>query len=77
MKFYVIGENLGNESRHIEFKAGQGSYLQKQLKDHVAKYMVAFLNSEGGTLLIGVSDGGRGNVELQRKEMFTPFFRFI
>jgi len=58
MKFYVIGQNLGNESRHMEFKAGQGSYMQKQLKEHVAKYICAFLNSEGGTLLVGVNDSG-------------------
>ena len=59
MKFYVIGQNLGNESRHMEFKAGQGSYMQKQLKEHVAKYICAFLNSEGGTLLVGVNDSGK------------------
>ncbi|KAK2179944.1 hypothetical protein NP493_466g05029 [Ridgeia piscesae] len=42
----------------MEFKAGQGSYMQKQLKEHVAKYICAFLNSEGGTLLVGVNDSG-------------------
>lgn len=57
--FYQRGELLGAETRFVEFKQGRGQYLQRQLKDHVAKYTCGFLNSEGGTLLIGVSDNGR------------------
>ena len=56
---YTLGEHLGNETRHREFKSGQGAYIHKQLRDHVAKYTVSFLNSEGGVLIIGVDDAGK------------------
>ena len=56
---YILDEILGNESRILEFKRGQGMYVHRQLAKHVAMYTSAFLNSEGGTLLIGVSDNGK------------------
>ena len=56
---YVQGTRLGNETRCVEFKCGQGGYIRKQLIQHVAKYMCAFLNSEGGVLVIGVVDDGK------------------
>jgi DNA-binding NarL/FixJ family response regulator len=51
------------ESHHIEFKSslqydvrnGRGN---NSLRKNVLKTIVAFLNSEGGTLLIGVEDNG-------------------
>lgn len=57
--FYVIDEQLPNESRTLEFKEGQGAYLQKEFPNHVMKYMCAFLNSDGGSLLIGINDDGK------------------
>ena len=56
---YQLDEQLGTENRLLEFKRGQGMYVHRQLSDHVAIYMSAFLNTEGGTLLVGVSDEGR------------------
>ena len=57
--FYKEGEIVGAETRFLEFKQGRGSYMDRQLRDHVAKYICGFLNSEGGTLLIGVRDSGK------------------
>ncbi|XP_033112538.1 uncharacterized protein LOC117113336 [Anneissia japonica] len=51
-------QQLGNETRKLEFKRGGGSYLKNILKTDVGTYMSAFLNSSGGTLLIGVDDEG-------------------
>ena len=57
---YLEGEQLGNETRNKEFKKGGGDYLKNNLKEHVSKYVCAFLNSEGeGTLYIGVNDLGK------------------
>jgi len=56
--FYKEGEIVGAETRFLEFKQGRGSYMDRQLREHVAKYTCGFLNSEGGTLLIGVRDSG-------------------
>jgi len=56
--FYKAGEIVGAETRFLEFKQGRGSYLDKQLREHVARYTCGFLNSEGGTLLIGIRDSG-------------------
>ncbi|XP_077990313.1 uncharacterized protein LOC144444678 isoform X2 [Glandiceps talaboti] len=55
---FSVGQKLGNENRHLEFKTGGGEYLKKILKEHVGKYICAFLNSEGGSFMIGVGDDG-------------------
>ncbi|XP_054854862.1 schlafen-like protein 1 [Eublepharis macularius] len=52
------GASMGNETRNIEFKRGGGEYLTVTLKHHVRKYACAFLNSEGGSLFVGVEDNG-------------------
>lgn len=49
---------MGCETRNVEFKRGGGEYLTVTLKHHVRKYMCAFLNSEGGSLFVGVEDSG-------------------
>jgi len=49
---------MRHETRNLEFKRGQGVYLTVHFRDHAVKYGCAFLNTEGGTLLIGVSDDG-------------------
>uniref|UniRef100_A0A6I8N4I4 Schlafen AlbA-2 domain-containing protein n=1 Tax=Ornithorhynchus anatinus TaxID=9258 RepID=A0A6I8N4I4_ORNAN len=54
-----LGSNLGCETRNVEFKRGGGGYLGRTLKHHVRRYACAFLNGEGGSLLVGVEDGGR------------------
>lgn len=51
------------ESHHLEFKSSFQWDTQKQsaapyLRDEVVKTVAAFMNSEGGTLLIGVKDDG-------------------
>lgn len=52
-----FGEQLSIfESRNVEFKQAHSS--DKFLYGHFARYACAFLNSEGGTLLLGVSDDG-------------------
>lgn len=52
------GAFMGNETRNVEFKRGSGEYLTGTLKHHARKYACAFLNSEGGSLLVGVEDSG-------------------
>ncbi|XP_036603008.1 schlafen-like protein 1 [Trichosurus vulpecula] len=52
------GAFLGNETRNLEFKRGGGEYLNLALKHHVRRYVCAFLNSEGGSLFVGVEDSG-------------------
>ncbi|CAK6974071.1 uncharacterized protein LOC128373952 [Scomber scombrus] len=52
------GAHIGNETRNIEFKNGQGNYMQTVFSQHVSKYGSAFLNSEGGSLVVGVNDSG-------------------
>uniref|UniRef100_A0A8D0GEZ4 Schlafen like 1 n=1 Tax=Sphenodon punctatus TaxID=8508 RepID=A0A8D0GEZ4_SPHPU len=52
------GAFLGSETRNVEFKRGGGEYLTLTLKHHVRKYTCAFLNSEGGSLFVGVEDSG-------------------
>ena len=64
---YVIGNKLGNETRIIEFKCGQGLYIHRTLIQHVTKYMCAFLNSEGGVLVIGVQDDGMNSISTFRR----------
>ncbi|XP_028343835.1 schlafen-like protein 1 [Physeter macrocephalus] len=52
------GAFLGRETRNVEFKRGGGEYLSLALKHHLRRYVCAFLNSEGGSLLVGVEDSG-------------------
>ncbi|XP_031234355.1 schlafen-like protein 1 isoform X1 [Mastomys coucha] len=52
------GAFLGSETRNMEFKRGGGEYLSLAFKHHVRRYVCAFLNSEGGSLLVGVEDNG-------------------
>uniref|UniRef100_A0A8C6R4A3 Schlafen like 1 n=1 Tax=Nannospalax galili TaxID=1026970 RepID=A0A8C6R4A3_NANGA len=52
------GAFLGNETRNMEFKRGSGEYLNLAFKHHVRRYVCAFLNSEGGSLFVGVEDNG-------------------
>ncbi|KAM3829440.1 schlafen-like protein 1 [Vipera latastei] len=52
------GAFLGEETRNVEFKQGSGEYLTTTLKHHLRKYTCAFLNSEGGSLFVGVEDNG-------------------
>nr|KAG5688372.1 hypothetical protein BaRGS_010515 [Batillaria attramentaria] len=59
--FYRLGEVVGRESRHSEFKAGGMTQKERGwLQETVGKYVCGFLNSaEGGTLFVGVNDAGR------------------
>ncbi|XP_071955631.1 uncharacterized protein [Antedon mediterranea] len=67
--YLIKGQQLGNENRMMEFKRGGGDYLKKVLKTHVGKYISGFLNSSGGTLLVGVDDKGFvQGVSLEHKE---------
>ncbi|XP_041823235.1 schlafen-like protein 1 [Melanotaenia boesemani] len=52
------GAYIGNESRTLEFKQGEGAYLQEFFYRHVCVYGCAFLNCVGGCLLVGVHDSG-------------------
>ncbi|KFO32532.1 Schlafen-like protein 1 [Fukomys damarensis] len=52
------GAFLGSETRNMEFKRGSGEYLNLAFKHHVRRYMCTFLNSEGGSLLVGIEDSG-------------------
>lgn len=52
------GAFLGSETRNMEFKRGGGEYLSLAFKHHLRRYVCAFLNSEGGSLLVGVDDSG-------------------
>ncbi|CAI8024075.1 Schlafen-like protein 1 [Geodia barretti] len=57
---YSIGTILpATESRNVEYKTGGGNYPLKVLPSHIQKYGSAFLNSDGGTLYVGISDDGR------------------
>ena len=58
VKYYVRGENIGTETRCREFKLGRGD-LDTHLPCAVSKYVSSFLNSEGGTLMLGVNDKGK------------------
>uniref|UniRef100_A0A4W3JKT1 Schlafen AlbA-2 domain-containing protein n=1 Tax=Callorhinchus milii TaxID=7868 RepID=A0A4W3JKT1_CALMI len=53
-----FGEQMGSETRNVEFKRGGGEYMNIALKHHIRKYVCAFLNSEGGSLFVGVNDDG-------------------
>ncbi|KAK2506414.1 hypothetical protein MC885_007653 [Smutsia gigantea] len=52
------GAFLGSETRNVEFKRGSGEYLSLAFKHHSRRYVCAFLNSEGGSLSVGVEDSG-------------------
>ncbi|XP_030872759.1 schlafen-like protein 1, partial [Leptonychotes weddellii] len=52
------GAFLGNETRSVEFKRGGGEYLSLAFKHHLRRNVCAFLNSEGGSLFVGVEDSG-------------------
>ncbi|XP_058409810.1 schlafen-like protein 1 [Diceros bicornis minor] len=52
------GTFLGSETRNVEFKRGGGEYLSLAFKHHLRRYVCAFLNSEGGSLFVGVEDSG-------------------
>jgi len=55
-KEFCYGQLLPCEDRVTEYKRGAGKYLKKSLVPTIRKYICAFLNSEGGHLLIGVDD---------------------
>ncbi|KAJ1189723.1 hypothetical protein NDU88_006465 [Pleurodeles waltl] len=55
---FFYGALLGSENRNVEFKRGGGEYLTMTFKHHIRKYTCAFLNSEGGSLFVGVEDSG-------------------
>ncbi|KAK3740886.1 hypothetical protein QZH41_013403 [Actinostola sp. cb2023] len=46
------------EDKYHEFKAAGGRYFQDILPEHIRKYGSGFLNSNGGTLICGILDGG-------------------
>ncbi|KAL7883870.1 hypothetical protein SRHO_G00015280 [Serrasalmus rhombeus] len=52
------GTHIGSETRNLEFKRGGGEYLRSLFRTHVRRYACAFLNSGGGSLLVGVDDDG-------------------
>uniref|UniRef100_A0AAR2JUV3 Schlafen AlbA-2 domain-containing protein n=1 Tax=Pygocentrus nattereri TaxID=42514 RepID=A0AAR2JUV3_PYGNA len=52
------GSHIGSETRNLEFKRGGGEYLRSLFRTHVRRYACAFLNSGGGSLLVGVDDDG-------------------
>jgi len=59
----------GGESQHVEFKPSlrsKNKKINKRAKHEVVRSIVAFLNSDGGTLFIGVED----NKEIRGLENF-------
>ena len=60
-KFYHLGEKLGNETRNAEFKEGGFMVADKKhvISNTVGKYVCSFLNSDGGTLFLGVNNHGK------------------
>ena len=56
---YVLGTKYpGDESRTTEFKHYVGVNLLERIVQTAEKYVVAFLNAVGGTILFGVRDDG-------------------
>ena len=54
---YALGESLKiDESRHTEFKEVKGGNPVGAIANAADEYAVAFLNSEGGRVLWGISD---------------------
>jgi len=79
----LISEITKGESLHLEFKSSFRWHIQKQQNDDVIthaclKTVAAFLNGEGGVLLIGVEDhGGICGIEhdnLQNNDKFSTHF---
>lgn len=72
-----------NESKKIEFKETFSLDIKTQTKeDHIElsalKTVVAFLNTEGGTLLIGVADDGRiPGVEPEIEKFYKNLDKFL
>jgi membrane protein YdbS with pleckstrin-like domain len=63
-KLSILDLILEGEHSHLEFKQtfrwdGRQKITSKPLEKAVMKTIAAFLNSGGGTLLIGVTDGGK------------------
>ncbi|XP_034560987.1 schlafen-like protein 1 [Notolabrus celidotus] len=52
------GAYVGHRTRTMEFKAGSGNYMWNRFEADVERYGCAFLNSEGGSLVVGVNDDG-------------------
>ena len=55
-RYFVLDEILPLESMTIEFKNYSFPIRESYLKHVLLKTIVAFLNSKGGTILIGVDD---------------------
>ncbi|XP_066572403.1 schlafen-like protein 1 [Amia ocellicauda] len=53
------GAQIGSETRNLEFKLGRGHYLRNIFQHDLRKYACAFLNGEGGSLLVGVDNAGK------------------
>ena len=76
-----------NESKNIEFKSSirvdmRTNQINKELEKEVLKTIVAFMNSNGGTLLIGVSDnkeilGIQKDIETLKKKDDDGFQQLI
>ncbi|XP_075439852.1 schlafen-like protein 1, partial [Ascaphus truei] len=52
------GALMGSETRNVEYKRGPGECMYTTLKEYMRKHVCAFLNSEGGSLYVGVEDTG-------------------
>ncbi|XP_055733373.1 schlafen-like protein 1 [Salvelinus fontinalis] len=50
--------HVGSELCNVEFKRGGQEYLRTSFRAHLRRYTCAFLNSGGGSLLVGVDDDG-------------------
>ncbi|XP_046564236.1 uncharacterized protein LOC124273068 [Haliotis rubra] len=57
-RFYHYRETLGNETRTAEFKQGGFVASEHILQETIGKYVCGFLNTNGGTLFIGVDNDG-------------------
>ncbi|XP_040909718.1 schlafen-like protein 1 [Toxotes jaculatrix] len=57
-QWFHYGAHIGNETRKIEFKQGHGKVVTEDFHRQVRIYGCAFLNSGGGSLLVGVKDNG-------------------
>jgi hypothetical protein len=56
--FYNQFQHIGTETRYAEFKKGGVIQEEGAFRNTVARYACGFLNSEGGTLYLGVNDNG-------------------
>jgi len=65
--YYVLGDELTKyEDRHHEFKTSCNLHLHSA--DITAKYVSAYLNTDGGVLYYGITDAGIiSGVEMNRK----------